>query len=156
MSAGREQYICLQYARFHKRCISLSPACLLRESGHLLFLLRRRVSAEKKKRDILQIRTTTKRNDFSCHASVSNQSSSCSESKLTEWCHHASPRAPPGCAASRSLSDSNTGVWSPQLRCSDPVCSLFRAFHRWCLSGGHVHFWRDAGFSFLSQAGCSQ
>lgn len=104
MSAGREQNICLQYVRFHKRCISLSPACLLQESGHLLFLLRRRVSA-KKKSDILQIRrTTTKRNDFSCHACVSNQRSSGSESKLTEWCHNASPRALPGCLASRSLS----------------------------------------------------
>lgn len=114
------------------------------------------VSAPRKKSDILQIRTTTKRNDFSCHACVSNQSSSCSESKLTEWCHNASPRALPGCLAPRSLSHSNTGVLSPQLWCSDPVCSHFRAFHRWCLSGGHVHFWRDAGFSFLSQAGCSQ
>lgn len=110
-----------------------------------------RQRGEGKKHDVLQIRTTTKRNDFSRRASVSNQSSSRSESKLTEWCHNASPRAPPGRVASRSLSDSNTGVLSPQLWCSDPVCSHFRAFHRWCLSGGHVHFWRDAGFRVLSQ-----
>lgn len=106
-----------------------------------------RISVEKKKNSILQIRRKKKQNKMIYPATVPNQSSSCYKNKLTELCHDASPRALPACVASRSHENLYTGVLFPQPWPSDPVFFplILEVFHYCC---GHVHSWRDTCFCF--------
>lgn len=108
----------------------------------------------KKKRYSSNKKRKTKQNDLSRHASVSNQSSSRYKNKLTELCHNASPS---WAAWFHCLSVLLKLVHKEFcLQFSDPVCSLFRTVHYYCLRWGHMHFWWDRCFPFPSQTGCSR